>query len=66
MEYLKTNSYEADENTSISTYRITADALKDWKYPSGNAGRFPIKADTAKRAADLFTGQKGKEEKRRF
>ena len=66
VEYLKTNSYEADENTSISTYRITADALKDWKYPSGNAGRFPIKADTAKRAADLFTGQNGKEEKRSF
>ena len=66
MEYLKTNSYEADEDTAISTYRITPDALKDWKYPSGDAGRFPIKTDTAKRAADLFTGQRGKEEKRSF
>lgn len=64
--FMKENGYEGDENDYISTYRFTEEALKGWKYPTDKAGVFPIKADTMKKALDLYAGMERKDEDRRF
>lgn len=66
LEFMKKNAYESDENEYISTYRFSPDALTGWKYPGRKAGRFPIKADTVKKAADLFADARRENENTAF
>lgn len=64
--FLKKNAYEKEERDYISTYRLSAQSLKDWQYAGDQAGVFPVKADTARKAMDLFTGKKAENNSRTF
>lgn len=64
--FLKKNAYEKEETDYISTYRMSAQSLKNWKYAGDQAGVFPVKADTARKAMDLFMGKKAENNRQIF
>lgn len=66
VKFLEENAYEVEEGEYTSLYRFSAEALRGWEYPGRGAGNFPIKADTLKRASDLFADTKREKEKKTF
>ena len=66
VEFLEKNAYKVDRDEVYTTYWILKGALKGWKYPSEEAGIFPVKITTMEKVIDLYMNENRETEQDTF
>ncbi|HJC82700.1 MAG TPA: serine/threonine protein kinase [Candidatus Anaerostipes avicola] len=66
VKFLEKNAYKVDRDEVYTTYWILKGALKGWKYPSEEAGIFPVKITTMEKVIDLYMNENRETEQDTF